>query len=170
MPKGIYVDPDYIRSILSYDRETGTFHWKQFRSANAQKGQLAGCVKSNGRRVIRILGRLEFCNRLAWIYETGQQPKGEIDHIDGNPSNDAFSNLRDVTHSQNLQNLKRPKSNNKLGILGVHFQKDRGKYLAQIKLDGRNFHLGRFESAADAEKAYKEAKISMHIVDTPKQT
>ncbi len=170
MPKGIYVDPDYIRSILSYDRETGIFRWKEFRSASAQKGNVAGCVKSNGRRVIRILGRLEFCNRLAWIYETGVQPQGEIDHIDGNPSNDAFSNLRDVTHSQNLQNQKRPKSNNKLGILGVHFQKDRGKYLAQIKVDGKNFHLGRFVSPEDAEIAYKNAKRLMHIVDTPNQT
>ncbi len=170
MPKGIYIDPDYIRSILSYDRYTGIFYWKEFRSANAQKGQAAGCVKKNGRRVIRILGRLEFCNRLAWVYVTGDQPKGEIDHIDGNPSNDAFSNLRDVTHSQNLQNQKRAKSNNKLGILGVHFQKDRGKYLAQIKVNGKNLHLGRFIRPEEAEAAYKSAKKLMHIVDTPNQT
>lgn len=160
-----FIDPAKIRRLLAYERETGTFRWNVNKSSNARKGQLAGCNKEDGRRIIRIDGRLEFGNRLAWVYVTGQQPVGVIDHIDGDPSNDSFSNLRDVSHSENLQNQKRPRSDNKLNALGVSWDKGRKKFRAQINVNGENRFLGRFITIDLAKEAYMKAKAEMHIGD-----
>lgn len=44
-------------------------------------------------------------HRLVWEAFNGQMPEGmEIDHIDGNPSNNSFDNLRAVDHLTNMSN------------------------------------------------------------------
>jgi hypothetical protein len=98
--------------------------------------------------------------RLAWFYTTGAWPKDQIDHIDGNKSNNRFANLREATPSQNTQNQRRAMRTNKLGILGVILA--RGKFRAQIWFDGKNKFLGYFATAEAAHAAYLAAKRKFH--------
>lgn len=81
-----------------------------------------------------------------------------IDHIDGNTLNNTKANLRVATRQQNSfnTNTKGTGSNKRKG---VYFRKDRNKWVAVIKVDGRNIHLGLFSSEDDAIKAREEAEI-----------
>ena len=75
---------DKVKNILSYDKDTGDFIWKLFRGNTAKKGSIAGSVDSRGYLQINISGRLYLAHRLAWLYEYGVVPNGEIDHINHN--------------------------------------------------------------------------------------
>ena len=79
---------------------------------------------------------------------------GDIDHIDGNPSNNKLSNLRDVPHRINIQNRKSKTTRNKSGFLGVV---QRGnKFAAHIHRNGKQIYLGLYETPELAHKVYKE--------------
>jgi len=48
---------------------------------------------------------------------------------------------------------------------GYYIDKARGKYKAQINVDGKNKHLGYFVSEDDARNAYLNAKAKYHIIE-----
>lgn len=83
----------------------------------------------------------------------------DVDHVDRNPFNNKRSNLRYVTHAQNMMNMKKMRTNTS-GFRGVSMDKRDGVWTAQIWADGKKKHIGRFPSAVLAASAYKEtAKI-----------
>lgn len=79
----------------------------------------------------------------------------EVDHIDGNGLNNQKHNLRMVTKAENQMNracaigLSRYK--------GVYLSKATGKWVAQIKLAGKQKYLGYFKTQEDAARAYDNA-------------
>lgn len=83
-----------------------------------------------------------------------------IDHIDGNPANNRRSNLRICTQQQNMMNA-RFKSNKSSNIQGVSWDKARHKWVAQIALNKKHYHLGRYDTIEEAIKARKEAEIKL---------
>lgn len=81
----------------------------------------------------------------------------DIDHKNGNTLDNRKCNLRKCTKSQNGQNSK-IKKNNKCGFKGVAFDKQTGKFRAQMRLtSGKRLHLGRFDKVEDASIAYQLA-------------
>ena len=80
------------------------------------------------------------------------------DHRNGNGLDNQKHNLRPATHAQNGYNRKLPQKNNKLGIKGVCWHKRAKKFNAQIKVDGKKFHLGLFNVLGDADSAYRIAE------------
>ena len=72
----------------------------------------------------------------------------EVDHIDGNTSNNRKSNLRVVSHLENMQNKKIYK-NNTSGTTGVS-QLRNGKWKARIMVNGNEMWLGTFETKEEA--------------------
>jgi len=97
---------------------------------------------------------------LAWLYMTGAWPTNDVDHIDGDCSNDRFNNLREATRAQNLQNLRQSKRKSKDLPLGV--SQFGMKWRAQITINRRNKHLGIFSSQEAASAAYVSAKRQLH--------
>lgn len=81
-----------------------------------------------------------------------------VDHKDGNGLNNQRLNLRPATHQQNMFN-QRTYKNNTSGYKGVTWQKDCGKWRAQIGMDGKKQYLGLFTNPEDAACAY-DAKAS----------
>lgn len=140
---------DQVRSLLDYNPETGIFAWKVGRRC-ARKGDQAGC-KGRTDISIRLMYRIYKAHRLAWLYMTGEWPDRLIDHKDGDPFNNKWSNLRLATYSENARNRKADKDN-KSGLKGVRRQKK--KWASAIFVDGKQIHLGTFESAEDAHQAY----------------
>jgi HNH endonuclease/AP2 domain len=153
--------PERLREILHYDPATGLFTWRVCRHHRTKIGAIAGCI-TNGYGIIVLDGSIYKMHRLAWAYTYGHWPKNDIDHIDGNGTNNRLLNLRDATRSMNCQNQKRAQKNNKTGLLGVRFRRDNGRYSAQIGVDGKPRYLGLFDTAEAAHAAYIEAKRRLH--------
>lgn len=140
-----------LQDIFFY--EEGLLYWKEDRGNNKTKGKIAGCLDSHGYRIIRIAGKNYRASRLTYTYHFGEITNNLfIDHIDCNRSNDKIENLRLVTLKENAYNTNKAK--------GYYFAKTEGKYVAQIKVDGRDLRLGAFKKEEDARNAYLEAKIS----------
>ncbi len=114
-----------------------------------------GIIGTWGYRRIKIDGKRYQSARLAWLYMTGEFPEGEIDHIDRNPLNDAWTNLRVVSKSRNQWN-KGVRIDNKSGISGVRF--DGSKWRVEIKIKGKGVHLGLYNTFDDAVAARKLAE------------
>jgi hypothetical protein len=79
----------------------------------------------------------------------------EVDHVDQDRMNNCRSNLRICTHQQNQFNQPL-QSNNTSGVIGVRFYKQRNKYVARIKLNGKDIHLGYYETILEATQARDE--------------
>ena len=85
----------------------------------------------------------------------------EVDHIDGDGLNCSKSNMRLATTSENQRN-QRIGCNNKSGVKGVTWDKERGKWRVSIKINRKSIRIGRFENLEDAAKAYADASLKYH--------
>ena len=84
-----------------------------------------------------------------------------IDHIDGNRLNNRIENLRPATQSQNLSN-RTMSSNNKSGVKGVSWYKDRNLRCAEIGYNNKTKRVGYFESLELAEEFIDLARQLVH--------
>ena len=85
----------------------------------------------------------------------------QIDHIDGNRSNNRIENLRPANSSQNACNRKKS-SINTSGIKGVHWHKQSKKWRARIKLLTKDVSLGLFQTIDDAKNAIENERNKLH--------
>lgn len=143
------------RELLDYDPETGVFTWKVDRGPK-KAGELAGVVAPRGYIKIRVDWNLHQAHRLAWLLTHGEWPTEHIDHINGNPSDNRISNLRQATQAQNLQNTRR-RRDNKSGFKGVGFHNRKGCWRSEIRINGRRTFLGYFACPTAAHIAYCKA-------------
>lgn len=152
-----------LLAALHYDPETGLFTWKVRASSRAAVGQVAGTLHRYGYIQIKLDGVLYRASRLAWFYVKGEWPKGIVDHRDRVRSNNRWSNLRDVTHGVNNENIGLDSHRNEsVGLLGVTLHKASGLFQGQIKVKGRHRSLGYFHDPAKAHEAYIAAKRQLH--------
>ena len=79
-----------------------------------------------------------------------------VDHIYHKTNDNRKNNLRIVTNQQNGMNKKLP-INNTSGYIGV--TKNKNKWIAQIKINGKNTRLGSYLTKNEAIQARKEAEI-----------
>lgn len=163
------ITKDFLVERLDYDQETGLFLWKKEsrcwagRRVHINPGQRAGTQRPNGYRLININGIPMLEHRLAWLYVYGAWPEGDIDHINGDRSDNRIANLRAVTRQVNLQNIRRPKVSKKHGsLLGTAWHASTGKWRALIKSNGRQVSLGYFKTEQAAHEAYLTAKRRLH--------
>lgn len=165
---------EVLCQILRYETDSGKLFWKergpewfnenkQTREHNAAiwNGKNAGreaFVTSlpHGHRYAGIFGSKYLAHRVAWKMVYGAEPVG-LDHIDGDPSNNRLSNLREAEQSVNGKNLKL-KKNNTSGVMGVRWEERLGKWVARIFVDYKSHHLGVFDNFDQAIKARKEAE------------
>lgn len=143
---------DELKHLLDYNSGTGVFTWRVKSSRKIRIGTVAGCERDDGYRVIKIVGRMFFAHRLAWLYVYGVWPKNIIDHMNGNPADNRIDNLRDVTAGENQQNQIRVKG----------YRRKRHKWQALIHIDGVTHCIGTFHSNDEAHAAYLAAKKIHH--------
>lgn len=148
-----------LKELLDYDQLTGLLTWRispKHRASVLPPGSRAGSAGKSGYRVITVRGVEYREHRLIWFWMTGENPQLEIDHKDGDPSNNAWENLRTATSLQNAGNACYSRRN-KTGFRGVSFSRTstRGKYHATVWHNREAHFLGYFDSPEEANEAYR---------------
>lgn len=133
-----------LKSKLDYYKTNGIFVWRGKKGFN-----VAGYTRPDGYVFIRINNKLYRAHRLAWLFEYGEFPENEIDHIDGNPSNNSISNLRLCNSSQNKCNTRLRKDNTS-GVKGLHWYKAYSKWQVNIGINKKTKCLGYFDDFFEA--------------------
>lgn len=150
---------DQLREVLIYDAETGVFTWRNA-SRRCVVGAVAGSMHGAGYRQIRLLGRLHLSHRLAWLYVYGEWPVNQIDHINGERTDNRIANLRQATNAENCQNVRAHSDG--CGLIGVTWSKSKRKWVSGIGINGTRKYLGYFDTAQAAHERYLEAKSIVH--------
>lgn len=150
------IDAALVRMMFNYDPETGLFTRLTSPAPNAPAGAVAGRRNTFGYVQICINGRRYVAHRLAWLYMTGAWPDEEIDHINRDPSDNRWRNLRAATRGQNRVNAgHRRKHDLPRGVSRVG-----NRYQAQIRKHGKFCHIGMFGTPEDAHRAWLAAAMA----------
>jgi len=163
MPNRNEITQEILKKYLYYNLNTGVFTWlartqtdfndgdhsadhnlKKWNAKHA--GKTAGSFrKSDNRQTdyfrIRIQGHSYYSHRLAWLYSHGEYPD-QIDHVNGDGTDNRLENLRSVSHKTNHRNMPKQK-NNKSGLPGVRWSNADRCWIAQIKVNNKAISLGR---------------------------
>ena len=145
--------PKDIGDYVAYSEESSTgLINKVNRGVRAKKGQETGGINLRGYFYMRFRHKIYANHRIIYFLNTGIDPEEkQVDHIDGDRSNNKISNLRLATNSQNQFNKKKQK-NNTSGVTGVYWHKRINKYTSSITCNGKIFGLGNFNKS-DKDKA-----------------
>lgn len=156
------ITQDRLKQLVHYNPDTGIFtHLQTSRNKLKVAGTVAGYPTKSGHLVFNIGNIKYYCHRLAWLYMTGSLPTNDIDHINCNPTDNRFVNLRDVTRGENLQNLIRPHKDNQSKYLGVSKTKN-NKWCAQITIKGIKKTKSGFNTPQEAHDYYISLKREHH--------
>jgi hypothetical protein len=137
-----------------FEYRNGNLYWKISRGS-AKQGNLVGNLDKEGYRKVLLRPKSYRVHNLIWAYHYGYLPK-QLDHIDGNPQNNAIENLRLATSAQNNANRGKHKRNT-TGFKGVTWVKACHKYSARLAINKSRLFLGYFSSPEQAHLAYVEA-------------
>lgn len=77
----------------------------------------------------------------------------DIDHINGNKSDNRKSNLRIATRKQNMHNSPKRKCN-KSGYKGVSYDNVKKKWRSRFRYQNRELWLGYYDNKHDAARIY----------------
>lgn len=150
-----------VLAALSYDPLSGQLAWRHARGGRTASSGI-GCLRSDGYMAVSFKDNKLLVHRLIWFIVTGTWPN-EVDHIDGDRTNNRWGNLRDVVRAENRQNLAAENPNNKsTGLVGASFDTRHNRYRSYIVIGRKQIHLGYFDTAKLAHTAYLSAKASIH--------
>ena len=151
-----------LRELLHFNPKSGVFTRRVLPIRNQVRvGDIAGTNYWRGYRAIRVAGRIYKAHRLAWLYVTGEWPKSRLDHINRDPSDNRFCNLREDTRAQNAVNSC-VKSTSASGVKGAFARlhpTHRGKPWTSA-IGGR--HLGSFDTPGEAALAHATAAYGLY--------
>jgi hypothetical protein len=151
IPAAVPIPIDTLRALFRYDEDAGVLirlstgvatgvHWRK------SKYHKYGWIDLPKRKRVQL-------HRAVFAVVHGRWPTDQIDHIDGDPTNNRVENLREVSGLENQRNMKRY-TNNTSGYTGVR-RTASGKWQALIADRGRRIHLGVFEDVEDAAAVYR---------------
>lgn len=169
--------PQLCRKLLHYEPETGKLFWlprpremfssqRSFKMWHTRYAGHEAFTADDGRgyRNGSILYETLLAHRVVWAIVHGAWPDGEIDHINGDRSDNRLENLRPATAAENQRNQGLP-SNNVSGILGVSWNGRRSRWQAKINVGGKTKWLGYFDTLEQAASARAHAEASNGFAD-----
>lgn len=161
----------YLRERFDYDPDTGVVTWRirppiHFKNTHdcaawntRFAGTPAGWLIAAGYLAVCLDYQALRLHRVIFKWMTGEDPLHEVDHIDGDPCNNRWANLRPATHAENGRNL-RTRQDSRLRIKRI-WQHPNGRFRAKIMLNGKEIHLGYFPTAEAAKAAYDKAAAEL---------
>lgn len=166
------ISVETLRQLLRVDTETGRLYWLPRGVdlfTDGRKTAAHACARWNtvfaGREAFTskhstgchhgtIFNRHYKRHRVVFALAHGYWPE-QVDHRDGDRTNDRLSNLREATRAQNQQNKRGHGRTSQ--FKGVYFSRRDDRWRAAITSNGRMMRLGSFTTEADAAKAYDRA-------------
>ncbi len=133
----------------TYDPETGKIfgvYGKEIKAITQDYITIRGGNNFKG----KVLG-----HHFAWYMIYGHVDFDRLDHFNRIKTDNRISNLRILTHQQNLFNTN---------AKGYYWHKLTQKWASQIMLNGKNKHLGLFNTEEEARQSYLESKKIYHII------
>jgi len=143
------IDQAFLKSVLHYDPETGLF-------TDLASGVVRGTKSKVGYIIIQLKKKKYYAHRLAFLYMEGVFPERSTDHIDRCKHNNRWVNLRKCAQSQNQAN-QGLRITNTSGRKGVIYQKNSGRWRAQITYQGQQIYLGSYPDKDEAATVYQRA-------------
>jgi hypothetical protein len=155
-----------LKQLILLDAETGLLTWKlrnpdsfngktlgdNRRAASRWNTLLAGTEAlagdNNGYKRGTLEGRAFHAHRVVWALHYGEWCSTNIDHINGDKSDNRPVNLREAAHEANSRNQKLRRSNTS-GVMGVSAHTE-GGWIARINAEGERKYLGKFARFEDA--------------------
>lgn len=181
MSKESKLTQEELKRLLHYDPESGIFIWRKRKTCDFKhtKNPLRACNQWNSRYAgteagtkradnycgIVINYKRYLSHRLVFLYLDGYLPENIVDHIDGNPSNNRRKNLREVSNSCNMKNIKRYlRTTNDVKITGIYYHKDAKKWHVRVWSNGKCFSRGLFNDfdSAVMERYLAEREFGYH--------
>lgn len=144
-----------LRELFAYNEVTGEVRWLQARQGR-DLSKPVGHRDTEGYLRVTISGRRYRLHRVIYMMMTcGAIPDlHEIDHKNGDRSDNRWRNLRLVTSRTNNQNRKTHRSGK---LIGACFHKPSGRWQSAIRKHGHRVYLGSFPTEVDAHNAYVAA-------------
>lgn len=151
---------EFIKSTTRYNPEDGTFErfyprlnkWREMTLKPRGNGYIHICYYFDNET------KWFQAHRVAYLLMSGELEFIGIDHVDGNPSNNRWENIRLATPAQNQGNIR---------ALGVYWNKPRKKWLVRLRIDGKQRFLGYYEDKDEAIAAYRKAHANRHKEFSP---
>lgn len=158
------LNKEYLLDLFRYDKKRGILIWKNhwhLAAITRLRNKEAGSYNKGYRRV-KIKNQLYSIHRLIYFLETSRWLKEniQIDHLNGNKSDNTFKNLRPVNNRENQQNRK---SHRKGKLVGTCWDKSRQRWAAQININYKHYNLGRFDTEIEAHQRYLEALEEFNV-------
>lgn len=150
----------YWNELFNYDPNTGVLSWKKWRRG-AKRSLVAGTKERDGYVRVKHKNKHIPVHRIIWDMchpNDVLTPGFEIDHINHIRDGNRILNLRKVVKIDNNRNTTRNKANTS-GVVGVHFNRSRGKWVAVIYDNRKLVFLGHFSDFKDAVAVRKAAEI-----------
>jgi len=161
------LDPNSPTGLVWLERPLAHFqNERRQRQANAKNaGKPAGTSGWDGKRAVNgiwLAGARLQASRIVFALAYGYDPGSkDVDHIDGDRSNNDPSNLRAITHAQNCMNRNTGR-NPASGVTGVYWNQKIQRYLVFIKANGVQRYLGCYADKEDAITARREGEKKYH--------
>lgn len=137
-------DAELLRDFFKYDKDTGLVTLLKRTSQRTPAGSIAGSLSTTGYLKVTFQGQSYALSRVIWKIVTGEDPAGEIDHINRDKTDNRWVNLRDVTSQQNQLNREAK----------GYCQLPNGRYRASLQ--GKD--VGYFDSPEEASLAYQKER------------
>jgi hypothetical protein len=152
------ITQDKLKEYLDY--KEGKLFWKKQPSSVISVGSEAGHINLHGYVQIKIFNKRFYAHRIIFFMFNGYFPQ-EVDHIDGNKSNNKIENLRASTKSQNNMNSKKRKDNTS-GIKGITWDKHRKKWKTYLQSNKIRYYLGSYVDIEMATQVINEFRKQQH--------
>ena len=154
--------PDYERGILVWNKRP-RYHFETDegckRFTHRHVGREAGSLTETGYIKVMIGAKKYLAHRIMLYMFYGVPPTDEVDHKNGDRSDNRILNLRYATKSQNQHNARLRKDNS-TGFKCVH--KLGNRFRAVFEKDGKRYDLGVFGTPEEAHKAYVKEVRKLH--------
>ena len=156
------IDLELMRKMFFYPSPMGELYRLKGVSSKAQTLDKVGTKNGNGYLSAIVDGRPYKVHRIIYALRHGIElsPDIQIDHINGDRSDNRISNLRMATNAQNQCNTK-ISSRNKSGYRGVSWSKSKGKWYAKIMFNQKTISLGYFNNKEEAALAYNKKALEL---------
>lgn len=152
-----------LKTLFDLDELTGILSWKVRPSASARADLTAGYFhKASGYFKVTCRQRVYPVHRVVWALIHGEWPLDQIDHINGDRSDNRPENLRDVTNSENRKNCGLYRRN-KSGVSGVRWRENRSRWEVSIRDKGSLKYLGLFRDFDEAVEVRREAQAKLNF-------